>query len=217
MLRSRKHVFWEALVITVTLFLMGLFFGMLLETSNSQKVSQLYVKSEISLVDGLATTIIADDRRVDCDVLKENNVRFADQVYEEALLLEDYEASESLTDSTALLRKKYDLLRTLLWRSNADAVSRCDNFLVVVYLYESLSEDLELKARQNVWSRILLEVKQDHPDVLLLPIGVDRNLTSLNLLLDEYGVYQFPALIIDNEEVVYELDSVSEFEERFIR
>jgi len=217
MLKSKKHVFWEALIMTITIFLMGLFLGMLIETSTSSKISNLYMKSEINLVDGLATTLVIKDSNISCELLKKNNVEFADQVYEEALLLEALEDSESLTSSTELLGKKYDLLRTLLWRSNLESIRKCDNFQLVVYLYESGSEDLEKKALQNVWSRALSEVKQANPQMILLPIAADRNLTSLNFLLEEFQVRQLPAIVVDNTHVIYTIETADKFEEKYIR
>lgn len=217
MLKSKKNVFWEALIVTITIFLMGLFLGMLLETSNSSKISNLYTKSEISLVDGLATTILAEDLKIDCESLKQNNIKFADRVYEEALLLEKFEESGSLTDSMKFLHKKYDLLRTLLWMSNQDSLKRCNNFQMVIYLYEHESEDLEKKATQNVWSRILTDVKSENPKIILLPIAANQNITSLNILLDEFQISQLPAIVVDNDAVIYKLNSAKDFQDSFIR
>ena len=61
MLKSKKHVFWEALLITIVVFLAGLFLGMLIEAANSAKISSLYLQSEISLTDASATARLAED------------------------------------------------------------------------------------------------------------------------------------------------------------
>lgn len=210
MLKSRKHVFWEALIITITIFIMGLFLGMLIETGNSEKVSQFYLQSEINLVDGLAITLLSENFEFDCDTISQQNIDFANRVYEEAVILEEYEASGTLTESMAFLHKKYDLLRTLLWMSNQDSLERCDNYDLIVYLYDYNSEEIRIKAQQNVWSKILLEIKRENDNLLLLPIAADQNITSLNLLMEEYEIKSLPAVIINNDKVIYTLEDVDE-------
>lgn len=205
MLQNKKNVFWEALIITVVIFLAGLFLGMLIEQGNSEKISNLYLQSEISLTDAVATSRMTEKFTFNCDIIGKSNIKFANRIYEEAKLLEKYEDSGKLTDSMTFLHKKYSLLRTLLWASNQDSLDRCDNYNLIVYLYKSSSKDNIIKATQNVWSKILLDVKSQNNDILLLPIAADYNLTSLELLIDKYEVTQFPALIINNDRVLYDL------------
>jgi len=208
MLKSKKHVFWEALLITIVVFLAGLFLGMLIEAANSAKISSLYLQSEISLTDASATARLAEDISLDCEVIKEQNIIVADRIYEEAKLLELYEDSGKLTDSMKLLHKKYDLLRTFLWMTNDKSLERCDNYNLAVYLYEYGSEDTEIKATQNVWSKILLDIRKQSADFMLLPIAANQNLTSLEFLKQKHEVTQLPALVINNDKVLYELENV---------
>jgi hypothetical protein len=211
MLKSRKHVFWEAFLVSIAIFLIGLFFGMMVETIKSNTMNDFYTNSEVSLVDGLAISQLST-AEFDCNSLREYNIEFADKVYQEAKTLEQYEESGKLTDSLKVLHKKYDLLRTLSWMSNTNSIKQCNNYDLVVYLYEYDTENLEKRATQNVWSKILLEVKQNKEDLVLLPIAVDQNITSLDLLVDDYGVTKFPTLIINNDKVINELDSVEQLE-----
>lgn len=216
MLKSKKHVFWEALFVTIVVFLGGLFFGMLMEEANSNKVSQLYMQSEIGLTDAMSSSSLIENYKFDCDTIKTENINFADRIYEEAIFLEDYEDSRQLTENLKFLYKKYNLLRTLIWSSNQDSLDRCDNYNLLVYLYESESEETEKQATQNVWSKVLFDVKKmNGENVLLLPIAVDQNLTSLNLLVSEYGIEKFPALVINNDKILYELDS-PDYVEQFL-
>ncbi len=206
-LKSRKHVFWEALVITIVIFLAGLFLGMLVETSNSSKISNLYLASEISLSDAAATSRLIENKDLDCEAIKESNIKVANRIYEEAKLLELYEDSGKLTDSMKLLHKKYDLLRALLWTSNQKSLSKCENYNLIVYLYEYGTEDTNKKAVQNVWSKILLDVRAQTQDILLLPMAGNQNLTTVEYLVEEYGVDQLPAIVINNDKVLYKLES----------
>lgn len=212
MLKSRKHVLWEALIVTIVIFLAGLFLGMLIETSNSVEISNLFTQSEISLTDAMATSRLTEDFDFDCDTIRASNIEFADRIYLEAKTLEKYEESGKLTDSMELLHKKYDLLRTLLWTSNQKSLNRCDNYNLIVYLYEYSSDDIDKKAIQNVWSKILTDIKEENKNILLLPIAADQNLTSLDLLKSEYEVTSLPALVINNNEVLYEITSPTQIQ-----
>ncbi len=205
-LKSKKNVFWEAFLITIVVFLAGLFLGMLIEADNSNKISNLYIQSEISLTDAMSSSNLIDET-TDCETVRNSNIKFADQIYEEAKLLEQYEASGKLTDSMTLLHKKYDLLRTILWTSNQKTIDKCHNYNMIVYLYDYETEDTEIKAVQNVWSKMLLSIKSQREDILLLPIAADEELISLNILREKYQIEKLPALIINNKEILYELET----------
>lgn len=207
MLKSKKHVFWEALVMVIAIFVIGLFLGISFETNNLNKISDYYTKSEISLVDGMAVARLSEDLNVSCQVIKEENIDFANKIYEEARLLEQLEAQGKITDNMILLHQKYDLLRTLLWLSNQDSLERCENYDLIVYLYEYNTEEIQKQATQNVWSKILFDVRTNNENLLLLPIAADQNLTSLNLLLDKHGIDSFPAVVVNNKKVIYDLEN----------
>ena len=206
MLKSKKHVFWEALLITIVIFLGGLFLGMLVETSNSNKISDLFLQSEISLSDAITTSRLTENTKLDCELIRKSNIKVANRVYKEAKLLELYEEAGKLTDSVKLLHKKYDLLRSLLWLSNQKSLDKCKNYNLIIYLYDYNTEDTDKKAIQNVWSKILLDIKTQSYDVLLLPIAANQNLTTIEYLMGEYKIKQLPALIINNNQILYELE-----------
>lgn len=211
MLKSRKNVFWEALVVTIVIFLAGLLFGIYMENSRSDEIDQFYTQSEISLTDTVSFSSILEKDDIDCDVVKQANLDLANKVYEEAVLLEQYEESGRITDGMKLLHRKYDLLRTIMWASNQDSMDRCNNYDLVVYLYEYDTEEVKAKATQSVWSKILRDLKEERgDDLLLIPIAADQNLTSLDLLMEKHDVSSFPAIVVNNEEVLYELDNVEQ-------
>jgi len=208
MLKSTKHVFWEALIITIAVFLIGLYFGILLETKNSDKISHFYIKSEINLVDGLALAQNMDDFNLSCNSVFENNRALADRVYEEAKLLEVYEESGKLTEGMKQLHVKYDLLRTLIWIGSSKELGKCKDYNLVVYLYAYETDDLAVMANQNVWSKILGDLKKERSDVLLVPIAADQELSSLIAMKERYKIERLPAIVINNKEIIYEVESV---------
>ena len=210
MLKSKKHVFWEALLVTILIFGLGLLFGSAFESLRIDKLNEYYSQSEVSLMDIIALDRLTDLDYSNCNILINSNLEFADKIYEEAKLLEKYDSSGRLSNSLWGVHKKYDLLRTFLWINSIKVSNKCKkDFHSLVYLYEYRSPDLAKQATQSVWSKILSDLKQEEGrNIVLIPIAVDSNLTSLNSLLKPLNITKYPVVVIDNKIIVSDLNSV---------
>lgn len=212
---NSKNAFWMALIVTAAVFVLGLTLGFILENSRTQQVEEFYAQSEVSLIDSVALTKFLEVNSKNCEQLSLTQKEFADRIYKEALVLEQYESAGKITEQLKLAHKKYDLMRTILWMNileteNNNCSKKTDT---IVYLYEYETEDLNKKASQSVWSRVLFELKQDKESkLLLIPIASDSNLSSLDLMLKKFNVSELPALVINNKDVVYELSSSEKLE-----
>jgi len=213
-LGNPKNVFLEAFLLTVIVFVFGLFIGYSVENSRINDVNDYYIKSEISLIDILALSTISSGENVSCDALIKSDIAFSDRIYLEAKLLEKYDEGNTLNSGIKLVYQRYDLLRTLLWASSTNTQQKCDgNFSVVVYVYDRETGNLAKKATQNVWSRILTDFKEKEGDkIILIPISHDQELASLTTLMNNYNITTFPVVIINNKPV-YNLTSVKELEQ----
>jgi hypothetical protein len=212
MLKSKKHVFWEALFVTILIFALGILIGVSVEKNRINIVETYYAQSEVSLVDIMVMQRLSDLENYNCKDLIDANIDFADKIYNEALILEQYEESNLLNEDLKLSHKKYDLLRTFVWANSLKIFEKCSkDFTPIVYLYEYDTEDLEKKATQKVWSRILYDLKQEEQDkIILLPIAVDNNLSSVDVLVSQFKIERFPCIIIGNEKVLYDLTTMEE-------
>ncbi len=214
MLKSPKNVFWEALLITGVVFFFGMLLGVAFENNRLDNIKDYYTLSEISMMDILALNDIMQLENLSCDNLIQANIDFADRIYEEARLLERYEGAGKISDEFKLAHKKYDLMRTFLWQNSIKTSEKCKGFNSVVYLYEYETEDLGQKAVQNVWSKILMDLKEEvGGQILLIPIAVDSDLASLDVLLREFNLSKYPVVIINNEKVVTELSKVDDLKD----
>ncbi|MGD9276872.1 MAG: hypothetical protein PVJ67_06905 [Candidatus Pacearchaeota archaeon] len=213
MLKSKKHVFWEALFVTVVIFVAGLLFGFALESSRLSEINNFYTQSEITLMDIFAFNNLLEVEKVDCETLTKENINFANRIYEEAKLLSQYEEVEKLTESTKFAHKRYDLMRTLLWINTIKTEKECGKSInTIIYLYELETEDLAQKATQNVWSKILLDLKEKQGNnILLIPIAADNDISSLKTLLEKYPIERYPVVIINNK-VISELKTAEDLE-----
>ncbi len=211
MLRNKKRVFWEALLLTLIIFILGMLIGAGFERGKLDEIEQYYTKSEILFMDlfALNERIDSDDT---CEVLMNSNIQLADNIYEEAVLLEKYEVAGKITEGLKLAHRKYDMLRTYLWMNTMDISKKCKgDFHTVVYLYSYDTADLAVKATQNVWGKVLFDLKQEKgSDIVLIPIAVDSKLVSLDVLLEDYEFSRYPIVIIDQEHVIEEISSVED-------
>lgn len=212
MLKNPKNVFWEALVLTIAVFFFGLMIGIAYESNRAEKINDFYAKSEVSLFDIFALSDSIDSGNPRCAELIDSNLKFANRIYDEAKLLERYEDAGKITENLKQTHRKYDLLRTFLWTSSDKTLKKCPgNFSVVVYLYEYNTEDLAKKATQNVWAKVLYDLKESEGEnIVLIPIAANSDLISLDLLIKKYNITNYPVVIINNKKVVKSLSSAEE-------
>lgn len=212
MLESKKHVFWQAFFLTLLFFLIGFLLGVYLEQIRTDNVNIALYNSEASLYDSLALGMLIEDLSLSCEDFRDASVDFADKIYWEARALEKFDDSSKLTNSLKIIHRKYDLLRTLLWMNIISAKEKCElpmNTIVYLYVYDT--EDLQVKSRQIVWSRILGDLKSEKGnEIILIPIAVDQDVTSLEYLIKGYDIEEFPVVIVNEKKIIKEISSVED-------
>ncbi len=213
MLQDKRHAFWQAFFVAVLVFFLGLVFGVYLEQLRSDEVSSSFYNSEVSLYDSYAISNLINSGEVSCDELKNVSIQFADKIYDEAKVLEQYDEANKITDASISIHRKYDVLRTIYWINLIQLKKRCGDINTIVYLYDYQSEDVNQIADQITWSRILEDLKyRNGNNFVLIPIAADQNILSLDVLENTYGVKQFPAVIINEKTVLYDHKTSTEME-----
>lgn len=209
-----KRAFVEALIISIVIFIIGIILGMSFESSRLDRVNDYYSASEVSIIDSIALGRLSDIDILNCDEINELNIQLADKIYEESYELQKYEDSGKITDNLKLVRKKYDVLRTLLWINVIKSNEKCNSDISsVVYLYEFQPESLEKRALQIVWSRVLFDLKQQEGNkIILIPISVSSNITSLDSLIKTFNITDYPVVIVNEKAVLYNIESVEDIE-----
>lgn len=207
--KKRYPVFLQALALTIVAVIIGMYIGIQMENARVAEVTGYQIDSEVALIDILTLNSMIDSDKVDCEDLVQTNFDLLDRVYEDAIILDDYEKSGKLTQTIKSLHKKYDVLRAYLWIDAVKIKNKCSLEIdTIVYLYNSSTEDLTKKAEQNVWSKILYDVKAEMPDnLLLIPIAADTDLRSLEAMIEGYGIESLPVVIVNEEIVIRELVS----------
>ncbi|HLC32058.1 MAG TPA: hypothetical protein VJK51_05310 [Candidatus Nanoarchaeia archaeon] len=199
-----KHAFWQALVFTVIVFGLGLLMGYFLELSRARTVQGVLFNSEINLLDEQLSARSLNSFNTSCEAALQNVLAFADRIYLEAVQLEEYDAASKFDKSLALLHRRYDLLRFMLWLQAIELKRNCESDVhTVVYLYEYGAEDITTRAYQATYSRLLTDVKEQYAgEVILIPLAVNTDLHSVDLALSAYSLERYPAIIIDETHVL---------------
>ncbi len=219
MLKSQKHVFWEAFLITILIFGIGIFFGVLIENWRTKGIDDFFQKSEVDLLDIKLQNEIYSRGDFNCETAVYENLKFADRIYEEAKLLDRYEKASKLTENIQLEHKKYDILRAMLLLNSIKIQEKCNKtYYEVVYFYRFNNPQLELKAKQNVFSKLLTELKdRKGGDILLIPIAADTEASSINMILDRYNISkeELPLILINREIKITEIQNIEELVKYF--
>ncbi len=209
MIKKQKRIFLYALVATLVIFNFGIFMGYLLETTRVSEINDFYLKAEMELLDQRIQKEALDLIDLDCELLVQENINFADRIFEEALLIQRFEDANRMNDEIIFQHKRYDLLRTLFWMNSMRIKEKCgSDYHNVVYFYDFDNPSLEQESEQRFFSHLLIEIKGEYGDnVMLIPIAADNDLPSVNLLLENYDVVELPTILIDESVKITELET----------
>lgn len=211
MLRSQKNIFWEALIITIFIFGIGILLGIFIENGRVGKISDMYLESEIDLLDIRVQSEIMDVIDLDCDLAIQKNIEFGDRIFEDAKIVQRYEDAARISDSLIEQHRKYDLLRTLFWVNSIKIKEKCeDKFHTVVYIYDYEPERIKETSKQKVFSNFLIDLKKTQgSNVVLIPIAGNMGLSSTETLIKKYNIESFPVVLVDEDYKAYEIEELS--------
>jgi len=217
MAKSQKHIFWQALLVTILIFSIGIIMGVVLENWRTSQIDFLAQKSEIDLLDIRLQSEVYSGESFNCESAIKENLNFADRIFEEAKILERYEKASRLTEDLIIQHKKYDILRATLLMNSIKIKEKCiTDYHDVVYFYEYDEPSIEIKSKQSALSKLLLDLKEKRGDnILLIPMAGDNDLSSINLILDWYGVSpdELPIIVIDNSIKIKDIVKIEELEQ----
>jgi len=212
---NSKHSFWQALIVAIIIFWTGIMLGILFENSRTSKLENFYKSSETQIFDiQLTGNLLMNEANPDCNTALQDNIDFADRIYEEAKTLEKYDASNKITDDIVKLHSRYDLLRTMLWLNVIGLQEKCSNQTnIVVYLYQYVEPNIDTQAKQVAISKVTSDLKKKYGDkVLLIPLAYDTGVKSLSLLRSKYQINEFPVVIVNQKNKITGLNTVEELE-----
>lgn len=214
MIKNQKYFFLYALIITLVVFNFGVFMGYMLESSRIEKVNKLYLESEMELLDQKIQKDALNLIDFDCDSLIEENIKFGDKIFQEALIIDRYEKANRINEGIIFQHKRFDLLRTLFWMNSIEIKNKCDSdYHNLVYIYQYNDPPISQKSKQKFFSNLLLEIKEKQGNkVMLIPIAGDNNISTINLILNKYDIEELPVILIDEEIKITDVGKIEDVE-----
>lgn len=218
MIKNQKYIFLYALLLTVVVFNLGIFMGYMLESSRTSKINTFYIGAEMELLDQIIQKDTLGLMDLDCNLLVEENIKFGDQIFQEALQIQKYEEANRMNDEIAFQHKRFDLLRTLFWMNSITIKQKCNSqYHNIVYFYKYNDPLLEQESKQRFFSNLLKEIKdKEGSKVMLIPIAADNNISSINLLVKKYGITDLPAILIDEKTKLTDIKTMEDLEKYLI-
>jgi len=217
-MEGNKHVFWQAFIIASLIFWLGILIGVHFEKSRVEELQYFQFNTETDIFDIDLASDIVYGFNMSCDLVDERSIVFADNIYWEARKLEKYDNSNKITEELIFLHRRYDLLRTILWKRIIDNNENCDRKInTIVYLYQYRDPSLTTKATQGTMSSLLLDLKEEYGNkIILIPIAVDTGVESLNVLRDYYGLESTPLIFVNEKNKFETIDSLKGIKETLL-
>jgi len=197
-------------ILTLIIFTAGIFFGIEMQKNRVNEIVNDYKEMQISWNDiKLQSEIIEKDREITnkeiCENLVKNNIRFGDEIYEKGKKIATYEKRNDFATNLDAQKREHNLLRLQFWLNSISIKKRCNNtgYVNVVYFYKDNATTVK-RIEQDKISEILFSIKMDYgKEIMLIPIAIDLNLTSVTTALTEYNLTKFPCVFI-NENITIE-------------
>jgi len=214
MIKNQKYIFLYALFATLIIFNVGIFMGYMLENSRVNKINNLYLNAEIGILDQLVQKDAQGILNPSCELLFEENIKFGNRIYEEALTIQEYEEANQMNEDIEYQHKRFDLLRAMFFINSIKIKESCNlDYHIVTYLYKYNNPTLEQGSKQKFFSGLLRQVKEKYGDsVILIPMAGDNDIPSINLILETYKIKELPIILIDEDTTLTEVNTKEDIE-----
>lgn len=209
-----KNLFMKTAVITVIVFLFGVYFGMVFDSMRVEEV-----KGRITEIDNLWNDVRLmqsyiqefSNRSEYCDFLLDENLKVGDRIYEEGLKVEEYEKVNRFASQFILEKERYALLDLQFWLNTIELKKSCNgNYSTVVYFYSQYRETAEQKFQNNV----LWDLKQKcGPQIIYITLPSDMEISTIEIIKNISSIERVPAILINESTVLYSPVTATELAE----
>jgi len=196
----QSDVFWKAGILTLTVFLLGVFVGYWLDSNRVEEIREEYQKTYVNVNDATLQTLYYrtfQNYTNFCEPAIEENLKFADKVYEGGLRMDKYEKINKLAPSLILDKKKYVLLKLQFWLNCIELKRSCNaSYKNLVYFYSHYNTTAE----ENAQGAVLMDLKEQcGKDLMLIPLPIDLDITTIEIVKNQYGIKRTPTILIDEK------------------
>lgn len=205
-------MFWKALVLTIVVFLLGVFLGFALERNRIGNIEREFQRIDLQWNDAKLQTLYYQNIEPRfCDSAIRENLEFADRVYKEGLKIEGYDKASFLTSDLELEKKKYALLKVEFWLNSIVLKEKCKaEYVNLVYFFAN-DPGFDIEADQNAQSEILKDLKEKYgKNLMMIPLPIDMDISMINIMKGTYTISKTPTILINERAKLEGLQSFDE-------
>lgn len=207
------NVYIKAVIPTVFVLLIGIMIGIWIDNYRLASARKAVSESEIDWNDAqLLHTYLGKLGKDDCELAFNQNLEYNNKIYEKGMEIEKVMKANVFTPEVKQEWKRYVLLQTQFWFNSIELKERCDlQYQNIVHLYRLENLSQEEFINNKVQSSVLLELKERCGNkIMLIPLTTDLDLVSVETIVKQYNIEQFPAVIVDEKYVFQGLTSLEE-------
>ncbi|MBN2203373.1 MAG: hypothetical protein JW700_04280 [Candidatus Aenigmarchaeota archaeon] len=211
-----KNVFLKTAIITIAVFVIGMYCGFVLD---SMRVAE--VESRLTEIDNLWNDVRLMQSYIEkfsnnseyCNFMLEENLKIGDKIYEEGLLVEEYKDSNRFGSLFVTEKQRYALLDLQFWLNSIELKKVCNgNYSTVIYFY---SQNIQ-NAEQKFQDMVLWDLKQRcGPKIIYITFPSDMDITTIEIIKNIYNIEKIPSVLID-ESILLESPASMETLEEYI-
>ena len=207
-------LFWKALVLTIVVFLLGVFLGFALERNRIGNIEREFQRIDLQWNDAKLQTLYYQNIEPRfCDSAIRENLEFADRVYKEGLKIEGYDKASFLTSDLELEKKKYALLKVEFWLNSIVLKEKCEaKYVNLVYFFEN-DPGFDVEADQSAQAEILKDLKEKYgKNLMMIPLPIDMDISMINIMKGTYAISKTPTILINERAKLEGLQSFDELD-----
>ena len=210
----QKDVLITAFVLSVAVFVIGIFIGFWLDSSRVNEISARLDMSEIEWNDArlMSQYYNVCGSASSCENELENNLKFNEKIYSYGLQIEKYEQANRFAPQIEMEKKKYALLQAQFWFNSVGIREICNStYYNFVYFYslhdESVSNEQRLQSIAN------MELKEKcGAKMMLIVIPIDTDILTIDAVKSKYGIKKAPSILINEETLLEGLQNMESLE-----
>ena len=209
------NIYTKSLVSTIFIFLIGIMIGVLIDNVRVGEIKKGLGESEIIWEDTRLLNIYIGKLGGDeCESAFEENLAYNDRIYRYGSEIEKEIEATTFTPEAEQEWRKYVLLQFQFWLNSIELKEKCNfDYSNVVHISKRKDLTNEETIENKLQSAILLDLKERcGSGMMLIPLTVDVDLESINLVLRQHSITKFPAIIIDGEHVFQGLTAAEDIE-----
>ena len=207
------NVYIKAVIPTVFLLLIGIMIGIWIDNYRLESSRKALSESEINWNDAQLLHIYLEKLgREKCDLAFQQNLEYNSKIYKKGLEIEKVIKANVFTPEVKQEWRRYVLLQMQFWLNSMELKTKCNlQYKNVVYLYRLDNVSRDEAVNNKVQSSVLLDLKEKCGNkIMLVPLTTNLDLVSVETIVKQYGIEQFPAVIVDEKSVYQGITSLEE-------